>query len=281
MKLGNKAVIHIPSGEPQERELARTTQLAISAHQDDIEVMAQQGILACYQKPDCGFAAVVVTNGSGSPRVGPYADYTDGQMMEVRQQEQMRASDIGAYSVLVMLGHPSSAVKKKGNPEVLEDLCAVIRATRPEVIYTHNLADKHLTHIGVAMRVIEAIRLLEPEERPHRLYGCEVWRSLDWMNDDEKTVFDLSGHPHLRLELISVFESQVAGGKRYDLATLGRQSANATFFASHDVDHMEAATYAMDLTPLMAGGDIAGYVSGYIDRFSRQVLSGLDAVNRD
>ena len=59
-------------------------------------------------------------------------------------------------------------------------------------MYTHNLADKHETHVAVALRTIAAIRGLPEEERPARLLGCEVWRDLDWMLDEEKVVLDLS-----------------------------------------------------------------------------------------
>ena len=88
MKLNDKAILYIPSEESQESAFNRTTHMAISAHQDDVEIMAQQGIISCYQKSDCGFAAVVITNGSGSPRIGEYEHFSDEQMMELRCEEQ-------------------------------------------------------------------------------------------------------------------------------------------------------------------------------------------------
>lgn len=278
MKLNDKAILYIPSEETQETAFNRTTHMAISAHQDDVEIMAQHGIISCYQKSDCGFAAVVVTNGSGSPRIGEFEHFSDEQMMTLRCEEQKHAANIGGYSALVMLNHSSAEVKKTGTTTVISDLCETIIAMKPEVIYTHNLADKHLTHIGVAVRVIEALRIIDPQYWPKKLYGCEVWRSLDWLNDDEKTVFNLTGCDELRSLLLSVFRSQIADGKRYDLATMGRQTANATFYASHDIDNMKAATYAIDLTPLMTGGNIEEYILGYIKRFSDHVSSMLQEV---
>ncbi|MEI9866262.1 MAG: hypothetical protein WDN00_17245 [Limisphaerales bacterium] len=59
------------------------------------------------------------------------------------------------------------------------------------------------------------------------MIGCEVWRNLDWLGDNEKFLMDVSGHDKLAARLNGVFASQIAGGKRYDLATLGRRSANA------------------------------------------------------
>ena len=50
---------------------------------------------------------------------------------------------------------------------------------------------------------------------------------------------------------MGVFDSQVTGGKRYDLATAGRRLAHATYYASHGTDEESALNFAMDLTPLV------------------------------
>jgi len=68
-----------------------------------------------------------------------------------------------------------------------------------------------------------------------------------------------------------VFESQIAGGKRSDLAVAGRRRAQATFFESHATDRATAVTFAMDLTPLIANPDIVGRVTGLIEQFKADV----------
>ena len=269
----SSAEIYVPDGFAVEDGLARTTHLAISAHQDDIEIMAVDGVLQCFQRPDRWFTGVVVTNGSGSPRAGLYADYTDEEMCAIRIVEQTKAAIVGDYGAQVLLDHPSSAVKDSSNPAVVGDLKQIIEATRPEVIYTHNLADKHPTHIAVVLRVIEALRALPANRHPRKLYGCEVWRDLGWMLDEEKVVFDCSTQENLQEALLGVFDSQISGGKRYDLATMGRRRANATYFESHGVDSATGLAFGMDLTPLLAKPtlDISTYTRQFIDRFSQDV----------
>ncbi len=71
---------------------------------------------------------------------------------------------------------------------MVEDLAKILRAARPEVVYLHNLADKHDTHIGVALRAMAALRAVRAETRPAKVYGCEVWRDLDWLPDEDKQV---------------------------------------------------------------------------------------------
>lgn len=267
------AQLFIPDGLSPEGALARTTHMAIGAHQDDLEIMGVDGILACFQREDRWFTGVVVTNGSGSPREDVYKDHTDEEMREVRAKEQKKAAVIGEYAAQALLDYSSSAVKDGSNEDLVEDIALLLRLAQPDVVYTHNLADKHDTHVAVTLRVVEAIRKLTETDRPQRLYGCEVWRDLDWMVDGDKVAFDCSAHENLQAALLGVFDSQVCGGKRYDLATMGRRRANATYYASHETDVAAGLIYAMDLIPLIEDTtqDIKGFVQAYIDRFAQEV----------
>ncbi len=271
-----QAEVYIPDGLPEAEALARTTHLCFAAHQDDIEIMAAHAILSCFHQPDEWFTGVVVTDGRGSPRSGLYAHYSDEEMRAVRFQEQRKAAFIGEYAAQIMLDYPSRMVKDGENPHPVEDIMAVIRATRPREIYTHNLTDKHDTHIAVALRVIEAIRRLPLEARPQKVYGGEVWRDLDWMIDEDKVVCDLSRQENLQVALLGVFDSQISGGKRYDLATLARRRVNATYIASHKVDRADALAFVMDLTPLIQDDALqpSEYAEQFIERFR------LDVANR-
>ena len=276
MKLNEKAIFYIPDGEQEGKAIARTTHLAISAHQDDIEFMAYAPIAECFGKSDKWFSGVVVTDGAGSPRSGLYADYTDEEMKAVRIVEQKKAAAVGEYSFQMLLGHPSKEVKDPKNTAIIKELAEIIKVAKPKYLYTHNLADKHETHVATALKVIAALRTLSPQERPEKVYGCEVWRDLDWVNDEEKIYMDCGPHPNLMRCLSAVFDSQIVGGKRYDLAAEGRRLANATFSASHACDTYTALNYAMDLTPLMNEREnIVEYVTGYIDRFRQAVSQAI------
>lgn len=265
--------IYVPDGAPPEQALARSTHMAIGAHQDDLEIMAYHGILECFGKPDKQFSGVTVTNGAGSPRDDLYASYSDEDMQKVRRVEQRKAAYVGEYSAQVFLDYSSGAVKDKNNPDVVADLGDLLGTAKAKVIYTHNLADKHDTHVGVALRVIQAIRSMDAESRPQKLYGCEVWRNLDWLNDDDKVVFDVSAHENLAMSLVGIFDSQICGGKRYDLATAGRRRSNATYFASHATDVATSVIFGVDLTPLIKDDklDPATFIKAFIDHFAQDV----------
>ena len=276
MKKSEKAIVFVPDGAEECKAISRTMHLAISAHQDDIEFMAYAPIAECFGKADKWFSGVVVTDGAGSPRSGLYADYTDEEMKEVRITEQKKAAAVGEYSFQMLLGHPSKEVKDPRNTAIVKELAEIIREAKPRFLYTHNLADKHETHVATALKVIAALRTLKAEERPEKVYGCEVWRDLDWMNDEEKVFMDCGPHPNLMRCLSAVFDSQIVGDTRYDLAAEGRRLANATFSASHACDTYTALNYAMDLTPLMDKNiGISEYITGYIERFKQSVTQTI------
>jgi LmbE family N-acetylglucosaminyl deacetylase len=267
------AEIFVPDEKPVADALSRITHLGIGAHQDDLEFMAFHGILECFADPKKFFGGVTCTNGSGSARTGSYANFTNAEMMAVRRSEQNAAATTGRYGVMIQLDYPSSAVKSATDRRLRDDLKNILTATRPKIIYTHNLADKHETHIGVAIAAIEAIRELPREQRPQRVIGCEVWRNLDWLPDADKILMDVSGRENLAAALNGVFDSQIAGGKRYDIATAGRRSANATFFNSHATDKATQLIFGMDLTPLALDEsvDIADYTCRFIEKFQADV----------
>ena len=271
------ADLFIPDGTPATEAFARVTHLGVGAHQDDLEFMAFHGIIACYHSDTEWFAGITCTNGAGSARTGAYGRYTDAEMQAVRREEQRQAAIVGRYAAMVQLDYPSKAAKDPSDPRLREDLAAALRAMRPRVVYTHNPADKHETHIAVVLPLIQAIRTLPAAGRPEAVYGCEVWRDLDWMLDAEKIAHDVSGHDNLAAAINGLFDSQIAGGKRYDLGVIGRRHANATFFESHGVDRGNALAFAMDLTPLVKDDtlDIVAYVTGYIDRFRADVVAKL------
>src|SRR5207244_58679 len=131
------------------------------------------------------------------------------------------------------------------------------------------------------LRSIAALRAIRDEVRPKKVYGCEVWRDLDWLPDDAKQVLGVSARQNIAAALVGVFDSQVTGGKRYDLATAGRRLAHATYYASHGTDQESALSFAMDLTPVVedSGLDVTKYVTGLIDLFRADVEKRVRGVS--
>ena len=272
MKL-NKGNVYLPKNRKEQP----VKWLCICAHQDDCEIMAIDGILKGYYSKKHSFALVETTDGGGSARTGKFANYTDEQMKQVRIKEQQAASEVGKYNSLYMLNYSSKEVKDKNNEDIVNDYLEIIKELKPQVIYTHSILDKHPTHIGVVLKVIKALRKLPKEEQPKLFYGCEVWRGLDWINDERKIGFDVSRNERLQKKILDVFESQIAGGKAYTKASIGRRYQNATYFQSHSVDSFKMISYAIDMKPLLKNPNLSvkEFALSFVDDLRNEISDVL------
>jgi LmbE family N-acetylglucosaminyl deacetylase len=268
---------YVPDGSELAHALARTTHLGIGAHADDLELLAWPGIASCFASTTQWFTGIVVTDGAGSPRSGEYAAFSDTRMVELRRQEQRNAALRGKYSAQLQLGCSSGALKGEAAGKISAQLYDIIKVSQPEVVYLHNLADSHSTHVATAVAAIAALRQLPAAERPGQVYGVEIWRNLDWLPARYRVELEIDPQDPLQGELLREFDSQVSGGKRYDLAAGARQVANATFSSAHSVDRFEACILAMDLMPLLRDPALAPseFLRGMVDDFSTDVLGEL------
>lgn len=272
------AEIFVPDESPVEAALARTTHLGIGAHADDLEFFAWPGIEACFGRDDRWFTGIVLTDGAGSPRTGQYANWTDEKMVEVRRAEQRVAAQIGGYSAVVQLAYPSDQLKDPAQSVVVDELARLLSAMKPSVVYMHNPVDRHDTHVASFFRTIAALRSLPASSRPERVLGCEMWRALDWLVDADRVPLSAGVRPDVETALAGAFDSQIAGGKRYDLAVLARRRANATFDKSHQTDSESGITYAMDLTALVQDDSIdpKEFTLSFIERLAGDVRDRLE-----
>lgn len=258
-------------------DMIQTTHLAIGAHPDDLEIMAYHGILQGRLSSENHFTGVVVCDGAGSPRSGKYSQVTDLEMISLRQEEQIAAATLGQYSAVIMLAHTSQQTKDTKDTLIVDELVQILEKTKPHTVYLHNLADKHDTHVAVSIKSLLALRKLEKENRPKNVFGCEVWRDLDWLPDQKKQVLPVSQNEELAEKIILAHDSQVSGGKRYNKGALGRRMANATFFESSSTDQETMVSFAMDLKPLVDAKDFApeAYVAQLIEEFKADVVSRI------
>lgn len=277
MKLNKNSQILYKNNDKE--MIAKTTDLCIAAHHDDIEIMAYGPISKCYNSSSDWFAGVVITDGANSPRSGVYSDYSNEQMKQVRIKEQFDASVIGNYSAQICLGYPSTHLYSTSKDQIISDIMEIILKAQPKIIYTHNLADKHKTHVASALLVLEAIKRLPKDKQPQKVYGLEVWRGLDWLPDTQKVCFDTSKYPNIAKDIIRVYDSQINGGKKYDSAALGRRIANATFFESHNVDTSDSLSYGIDLTPIITEEmDCVEFINNHINMFKDEVNKLLNSI---
>lgn len=245
---------------------------AISAHKDDMEMFAFDGIVKAYDEG--GFAGIVLTDGANCPRSADYADVGGEDMTALRSAEQKRAAEIGRYSELWLLDATSDEVKSLSD-DVVSSVAEILRGfPRLDALYLHNPFDRHPTHVGAFVCAIKAVRMLKNEEKPRKIYACEVWRDLDWPSENDKVALDVGGKEFLAARLMDVFVSQNSV-KRYDVAALARRRANATFSQSHEGDETDALIYALDATELAYGENLGADIDAFSEKILRNFRDSL------
>ena len=238
--------------KPKDSNTNVVKNVVIAAHKDDGEMIGIKGIDDSFKK-DESLVMIILTNGSGCPRVGEFESVSDEDMVEIRTAEQKRTSEIGRYNMLYLLEHPSKAVQSK--EEAIQQEIIEILEKYPDVenIYIHNPFDSHKTHVCACELAIDSIRDMYLKGKLQKLknvLGVEVWRSLDWLPDKYKVALDTSGSEFISQNIMSVFVSQNMA-KRYDEAIAARRMANATFDASHESNSCASLTYAINLMDLV------------------------------
>lgn len=263
LELGPRAVVIVPDERTIEQALADATDLAVVAHPDDLELLLPTVLASCSSQPDRSFVGVVCTDGAGS--IGVEGAPTGSTLLvALRADEQRAACEVGGHAV-VMLGCDSTALRDPGRRgEVARVVADILRTCEPAVVYTHALLDRHVTHVAVALAVVDAARRAgragtdttsggrdsASRGRQPPLLGVEGWCSLDWLADDDRV--ELPGIDDARLgrRLAACFGSQLAH-KRYDVAMEGRRRANATLHRHDAPDAADELTLALDMTQLV------------------------------
>ena len=257
----------------------QVTHLGIGAHPDDLEFSFLHGIEACFEQEGRGFAGITVTHGGGSLRV---PGQSTEELIAIRRREQRAAADVGRYALLAQLGYASADLSDASRSDrLIAELSAVLSGTRPDVVYLHAPTDRHRSHLAVLQHALIALRRLPAEQRPGEVWGCEGWRDLDWLSDADRVALPVGRREHLGAAFAGLFDSQIASGKRYDLAVAGRRRAHASFSDPRGEDSAAGVTLAVDLTPLIQQDELSlkTFVDGLHERFRTECLAQLEAAH--
>ena len=269
--------VHVPDGTDPAAALARTTVLGVAAHPDDLDLAVPGLIGECRDDPDRWFAGVVCTDGSGSARGPATQGLSAAELGATRRREQRDAADVGGYGIVVQLGRPSAELRRpERRARLVGDLADLVATARPQVVVTHDLADRHLTHQAVGLAVVEACRRVPASARPLQLVGVEGWRGLTWLGGPSSVALDATGHEDLARRLAAAHASQLEV-KGYDAAFAGRRRANATLAEQRLPDTATEVALAMDLTPLLDDPalDPVAFLAERVERFRDEVTTTL------
>ena len=276
----HEAEFYVPDGVSPEMAMERATIVAIGSHPDDLEVMALPGILEGLRRGGKQFLGVVVTRGGGEVRTGSYAGLTYEEIREIRRTEQRQAADLGNYAGVVQLMYESREAKDLTEDRPEHDLQAVLERTRPDWVLMHQPFDRHDTHAAVCMRTIRALRAATAATgwMPKKVYGCEVWRGLDWLVHHDRIALPVHDADGLSDRLIRTYKSQYAHDKQYEAALRGRRIVNATHQEAQALGTTHEVEYVVDLKPLLLEPslDVAAFARSLVRHFEQDIMARIE-----
>ena len=212
-------------------------------------------------------------------RAAVIAAHTDAEMVEVRRDEQRRAAELGGFGAVVQLGHPSGDVKSADGVTSLADELASILEVSPSAEPLHAQSGRQARHPSSGDGGDRARGTPTADDACDRR-GSSASRggatSTGWA-----TARSCGSTPRrtsaLAQQFAAVYESQIDGAKRYDVAIQGRRRANATMHGIRSTDDAEEVIVAIDLTPLLRNDDLdpVEYTLAAIDRLRADVETSL------
>ncbi|MDR2338238.1 MAG: PIG-L family deacetylase [Deltaproteobacteria bacterium] len=279
----SRASFFLPTEKNADLAFRRTTHLGVVAHQDDLEIATFAAILECYKNPCKWYSGVVCTDSPGEGYFDDYATCSKEELIKIRRAEQCDVASLGEYSSVIQLGYTSQEIQDITNLDVVQDLIQILELTEPECVYTHSPYDRHYTHLSTFWSLLKAIQSLPQEKRPKKLFGGEVWRDLDWINEEYKEVIRLNDPEQLGKRLIEAYKSQNVGLKKnYNLGIIGRRQANATFLSAYDTELVSGVEYLVDLSLLITDDTVSVFdlVQEQINNFAEDIVARLEKVKR-
>lgn len=262
---------------PKEGKKGPVKYLCICADAGDTEIMAIDGIQRGYRAKKYTFATVITSDGLSLERAGKLAKATDRKVNTTKNREQKAAAEIGRYNSVYFLSHKTDEILDQENEDIVNEYLEIIKELKPRIIYTHSILDRDPTHVSVAVKVINALRKLRKGQMPAVLYGCEMWRDLDWVDPSKVISFDVSHNIRLQKQLINVHQSQNAS-RDFINATIGRRYVNATYSRSEKKKDAKLTARAINMTTLLRRKEypIKRFAMSFVDDLYTSINDSMD-----
>lgn len=232
--------VHFPSASGYseiDRALEDVTHLVFASHADDDVLLGAQGISDTYRVDDKNMGVIVVSADPGTGRPTGHEDKSNEEMIDIRWNEQMNASNVAEYALSVQLGYLKKKIKgmEDGKPEETHDIIASLstilqHTPKLENLYLHSIFDAHDTHIAIDMFSLQAA--FEAVQGSHiseecNIYGVEVSTGIALLPPEDRVLLPVN-NMDLVTQVLLNYETEL-DKRAYHLALFGRAIANDTF----------------------------------------------------
>lgn len=213
MSLNKNAMKYVPTSAKD----GAIVSICLVANITDIEVLGAGGVIDSLYNPNKSFVGVVAYNPKGVPNAGLYSLYNPQDMIRIRQGEQQKAANIGSYNSVYLLNHEEGEEDIEEN--IISDFVGLIKAYKPEVIYTYSPFELDPTKIAIMKCVIIALSRIVDDYSPKAVYGVYTEGSLTFVPLDKLVDLGVESKIGFAYSLLDVYDSASEAGEILDPAT--------------------------------------------------------------
>ena len=178
--------------------------MVITPHADDAEY-GVAGTVVRWVKEGKDVIYVVCTNGDkGTSDI----NIKPGELVKVRQQEQLAAAKLLGVREVIFLGHPDQTLED--TPEFRKEIVRLIRMYRPEVVVTADPYRRYVWHRDHRITGQVTLDAIFPYARDHLAYPDLLEEGLQPHKVKEVLLWAPSGDINYRSDITDTFDTKLA-----------------------------------------------------------------------
>lgn len=246
MSLNKNAMKYVPTSAKD----GSIVSMCLAANITDVEILGSGGIIDSLYNPNKSFVGVVAYAPTEIPNAGLYSLYNPQDMIRIRQEEQQKAANIGSYNSVFLLNHNNE--EEEVVESIINDFVGLIKAYKPEIIYTFSPFDLDPAKIEIMKCVIIALSRIVDDYRPKAVYGVYTEGSLSFVPLTQLVDLGIETKIGFAYSLLNVYDS-----------------------ASEALEALDPATDAIDLTKISNLDELKVLVEEILEGYKQEVLSQL------
>lgn len=245
MSLNENTIKYVPTSA----KTGALISLCIAEQITDIERLGADGIIDSLYNPNKSFVGVITMAPSNIKNGGLYSLYNPEDMISIRLTEQQKAANIGSYNSTYILNHKNS----DEDEEIIDDYVNLIKAYKPETIYTYSPFEENESKVRILKLVITAISSIVDDYHPNLVLGVSLDNNITFVSNDKLVKLGINKKIDFVNSMLSVYDS-----------------------AKENNEDLTPSTLAINLSDIESVEDLTNLVTNLIDDYKIKILKNIN-----
>ena len=209
MSLNENTIKYVPTSA----KTGAIISLCIASQIIDVERLGADGIVDSLYNPNKSFVGVVTMAPTNIQNNGLYSLYNPEDMISIRLAEQQKAANIGSYNSTYILNHKD----EDDDESIIDDYVNLIKAYKPEVIYTYSPFEKNKEKIRILKLVITAISRIIDNYHPKLVLGVSLDSDDNFLATNKFVKLGTSKKYDFVKNMLSVYDTAIENNEKLDV----------------------------------------------------------------